>query len=459
MNEPFDKTLRNHIRDTFDHFDDGMVDDGWKKFKENKNKKKRGLIFWYSLPSGIAAALALIWLLNLNTFNTEDKKQNPIIANNEGTTTQLKPSKNAEKISVSNSNSKSENIITANAPKLATKKQVEFSAQKTLITAKQKFNIIKPTPAFVVTEKTVNEAIIIENPNQQNISSSNIITPEILAKNDDKPLFETKTITGAKPELTLEEKSIMLANALKTIPENNLNSGKQNSISKNKKKFNVAINANTYYSFTDDGVNNQLNLGLGLATELKIARNLSLNSGISFNRQTTTFAGNQKTIASLGIQSNDLITPIDDSKSTVETTNSSGLTAPEFSYAKLTGFDIPLNLKLAMKMGKAKTFFTTGISSYSVINEKYENDFIVTTVGFTGEETKSLSNTVENPNGKLSSFNFARTLNLSFGVVYPVSKKNSISLEPFLQYPLSGFGYQDLKIGSGGLSFKLNIGN
>jgi hypothetical protein len=251
-------------------------------------------------------------------------------------------------------------------------------------------------------------------------------------------------------ELSIEQKSILLANALNAIPNQTLNQKSKNT---NNKKFNVSIDANTFYSFSNEGINDQLNLGLGLATEFKIAKNLSINSGISINRQTTSFEGNEKTVASL-FESKDNFT----SPGTAGFSPSLGVTHPELGNAKLTGLDIPLNLKLDVKIGKAKTFITTGISSYSVINEKYVNDFTVTNSTFKGTETTIISNTVENPSGKFSSFEFARTLNFSFGVVYPVNQKHAISLEPFLKYPIAGFGYQDLKIGSGGLSFKLNFG-
>ena len=79
MKEQFDKTLRNHIKDTFGSYNDQFASDGWEKLVRKKRRKRRGLIFWYALPSGIAAALAIIWMYNWNTLMIQPVVKNQIV--------------------------------------------------------------------------------------------------------------------------------------------------------------------------------------------------------------------------------------------------------------------------------------------------------------------------------------------------------------------------------------------
>lgn len=130
----------------------------------------------------------------------------------------------------------------------------------------------------------------------------------------------------------------------------------------------------------------------------------------------------------------------------------------QITNAKLVGLDIPLNLKYAITLGKINSFISSGLSSYSVINEKYVNEFLIINYSITGASTSNITNVSNNPVGTFSYFTFARTLDVSFGILYPISKKSNISIQPFMKYPLSGLSYQDLKIGSSGISFKMNFG-
>ncbi len=70
--------------------------------------------------------------------------------------------------------------------------------------------------------------------------------------------------------------------------------------------------------------------------------------------------------------------------------------------------------------------------------------------------------TLQQPQSKISSnsfsdFYFAKTLNVSFGIGYPIGKKNHLIIEPFLKYPLSGLGSQQIHFGAGGLNLKFDF--
>ncbi|OAQ39542.1 hypothetical protein A5893_08065 [Pedobacter psychrophilus] len=438
MKEQFDRAIRNHIRDTFGSFDDQMADDGWKKFNDKKRRKRRGLIFWYTLPSGIAAALALVWLLNWNNLSNINKNNQAQIAKqtidkNENI------NKSKENIEIL-SDKKQDKIVKNNKPE---QNSLEFNKTKKDLepTLKNDNNLENISThnnlshLGISKEKEIsyNELIIANS--TENINHTNPI--EVNAK-DFKPL--------ATENITLQLNQNLLANqSLKkdfySLPPQLSEDKKPQTIKKD--RFKMSVDANTYYSFSDAGVNDALNLGFGLATELKLTKKLSLNSGILLNRQTSSFDGNSRSTSDFKLASFSTLAAVPEA---------------QITNAKLIGLDIPLDLKFDFKVGKIKSFITSGISSYSVINEEYINDYSIVNYSITGILNSNITDKRENPAGNFSYFKFARTVNFSFGFLYPLTKKSTISVEPFMKYPLSGLGYQDLKIGSGGLSFKLNFG-
>lgn len=210
--------------------------------------------------------------------------------------------------------------------------------------------------------------------------------------------------------------------------------------------FKFSVDANTYYSFTTAGVTDDLNLGLGILSELKLTKRLSVNSGISLNKQTTNY------VAGANASSTNTL-------SSFASKQPASVPDEVETNAKLVGFEIPLNLKYNVAIGKLKTFITSGISSYSLLNQSYTNDLSIINYSLDSAPTTTISRGVDKENeSAFSNFQFARTVDFSFGILYPVSSNNSISIEPFLKYPIAGFGSQNLEIGSGGISFKLNFG-
>ncbi|MBC7655066.1 MAG: hypothetical protein H7098_11405 [Oligoflexus sp.] len=439
MKEQFDRAIRNHIRDTFGSFDDQMADDGWKKFNDKKRKKRRGLIFWYTLPSGIAAALALVWLLNwnnLSNFNTNDQTQ---IAQKETLNKNEKINKSKEKIEVL-SNKKQNEIIQNN--KQEQKGLLSYKSNKILKPILQKGNNLEnsSTKSNIADLEILKEIDINNKELITAISTpSSIHLDSIKVKTKDFKPLETENITIPNNQNVIANQSLKKD----FYPLSPQLSEEKKSQTIKKDRFKISVDANTYYSFSDAGVNDALNLGFGLATELKLTKRLSLNSGVLLNRQTTSFDGNSRSTSDFKLASFSTLAAVPEA---------------QITNAKLIGLDIPLDLKFDFNVGKIKSFITSGISSYSVINEEYINDYYIVNYSITGVLTSNVTDKRENPIGNFSYFKFARTVNFSFGFLYPLSKKSTLSVEPFMKYPLSGLGYQDLKIGSGGLSFKLNFG-
>ena len=57
----------------------------------------------------------------------------------------------------------------------------------------------------------------------------------------------------------------------------------------------------------------------------------------------------------------------------------------------------------------------------------------------------------------MKDFDLMRTLNVSFGFNTRLSKKQSLTIEPFLKYPLGGLGSENIRFGASGINVKLNF--
>lgn len=497
MNEQFDKELRNHIKDTFGAFDDHLADDGWRKLNDRKKKKRRAFFLWYFLPSGIAAGVAFLLFFNLGGYSFFGKdeivNQEEIVANglsnrkseNKNIETEKSNPKSINPSRKSNSKSAGE-IAKTNVEAIAessydeSKKAIQTSDRIEKNSIKEIDNITTENSLAKnsVINKTTNDDISNENFESKPINNnSNQITSEketiLVIKNIQTqvldPTFNTDSssnyIRENIGEIYAQERNFISPKSSENqrlFPKSIDNKSNPNAdklalanqdVAENKdkksnqlgKKFKIGIDANTYFNFNENGLHDRLNIGFGLVSEYKLTNKLSINSGVAINSQNSVFNGSQK--------SNQ-----DFQNSRFAASNIAAVPSAQVTNAKLVGLDIPLNIKYQLQFGKTKSFLSTGLSSYSVINERYNNEFSVINYSFTGAKTSSVSSVVDNPKGQFSYFKFARTLDVSFGILYPLSKKNTLSIEPFMKYPLSGLGYQDLKIGASGLSFKMNFG-
>ena len=474
MKEQFDKELRNHIKDTFGAFDDHLADDGWRKLIDRKKRKRRGFIFWFVLPSGVAASLAIFLMLHqsvnipFQNGKTEEKSETKAKENH---------SNSFKKLDDEQSNPDKKNKKTlANSDELKIVKEENLSLKNSdyglEIEEKSlslKSNIETKNTSLTFFDKSMKKEVSVDDNLQTNLNentsfekitenatslkeseftksdkTNNIIESVVKISTQEKAFTVPQNIINQNVIIQPLEKPNEISPKL-TVSNSAKNDKKNNISTQNNKKFKIGIDVNTYVNFSENGINDKINLGLGIVSEIKLFKQFSVNTGITLNSQNSTFNGNQKStqdfLKSAGAFAGIAIVPI-----------------AQVTDAKLVGFDIPVNLKYALKFGKATSFISSGFSSYTVINEKYINEFSVINYSLNSVSTNNLTSINNNPEGKFSYFKFARTLDVSIGILYPISKKSTLSVEPFMKYPLSGLGYQDLKIGASGISFKMNFG-
>ncbi|WP_026902575.1 hypothetical protein [Pedobacter glucosidilyticus] len=441
MNEQFDKELRDHIKDTFDVYHDQMADDGWKKYQQKvKRKKLRAFLLW-SVPSGMAAALAILWLLNITVQIENQETLKPLQI---GKNIIQKPSK------------------TIHLKDKAVSKEIEIAMDNQIEVSE---NEIKKRETFVKTPKAHAEASMALASNfvvddyfflndtsaspveisAKNISLMTQLTQHSITPVDFAPSTSEVITADRKHRTSNGQTSSILA--LAATPQNAYTGDVKNAIAKpfkTLKKMRLGLDASTFMNFTQEGVNEDLNLAVGIISEYRLSNKFSISSGFNLNKQTAAFISNNP-------QQNNTATE------KAFTNAVAAVVTQNFSNARLVGIDIPLQVKYTSSSKKINWFISSGFSSYTLLNERYLNNISVVNYSFTGVETNNIVLEEENNNNLFSNLQLARTLNFSVGINIPVKNVTSLAIEPFIKYPLRTVGNERLEIGSSGVSFRLNL--
>lgn len=190
-----------------------------------------------------------------------------------------------------------------------------------------------------------------------------------------------------------------------------------------------------------------MNLGAGFTSDFRITNNLKLSTGVAIGQNSLSYNDNKATPSS-GANAAFASSPITAfTLNAVTALNATRVENVNRKYnASLVGLDIPINLKYQFNPQKSDTYVSAGLSSGTFINETYQYVYA------------NAQNAIENStHNSFNSFDFAKTLNVSFGVGYPLGKSNRLIVEPFLKYPLDGLGSQQIRFGAGGINLKLNF--
>ncbi len=429
MKEQFDKVFRDHIKDTFDEYDDGLSHDGWLQYQRKlRNKKRRAVLLW-TLPSGVAASLLLLLFFKAdNTF--ENRNDNQIIARTqvekEIAITSAPDIKNPELASEVEAPIPVIRQHTVTTPMSDLESSENIGSKHLIYSASESMS----KEVIDMRELPVKaEELIVQNPHE----GPSITTPE------------TTTLPG---NLFNENETPVYAEVSQAPPSSFAydDAKKDKMPFKNKlRNLRLSLDASTYMNFSDAGINDDINVAVGLVSEYQITKNLSINSGINVNRQSSSFT---QTVPA----------PQDNIQNAMALTNSiASVVNGQFTNAKLVGLDIPFNIRYSTANKKLNWFVSSGISSYALINEKYFNNFSVTSFAFSGVETSTVSTVEEHSENPISSFQLARSLNFSFGISFPLKKVTTLSIEPFIKYPLRQFGQQNLTLGASGVSLKMHL--
>lgn len=471
--ENFDEELKNRIKQVFEEYDDGAANKGWNLLREKYPEKKRDKYFfwWAGLAALFLVALLFGLFLSGNLKNNHlklVKQPKKDFVSTSGQTAsahknyapvQNSPAKKPLHYPVRTSiaHTKKTSVKTASpliANRLPQQQNTEQAAVEPVNTKKTPVKTVWPLLAQTVKdrpEKTNRQTTKPENQPKTATQNNTVFTgikkgsvaDSILKTAPVRPAALSDSSQKKQPQLLVKTTNPATTKSpivKKAAPIKKL-SGKLS-------KFGFGLFAGAHLNYAK-GSNNQLGLGAGWSVDFRIGKNLKLVSGLGLMQNKLRYSQGVSASTQSAATSYSAPQPVQATTS-VQTSNISSMDA------SLLALDIPVNLAYTFLPGKNSISVSAGLSSTTFATEVYDYHYNVFTAAATagGVAAASTQNLQERKN--FNSFNFAKTLNLAIGFAYPLGK-NKLLVEPFLKYPLGGMGLQQLKFGSAGINFRINL--
>jgi hypothetical protein len=289
----------------------------------------------------------------------------------------------------------------------------------------------------------------------QETFSNRIINPVDLARLN---LTVSESLTSAFDDkltiatVTINESAVSLApTILEDLPINKeINkpqiSRKRENDKTNRKEQKTAFSifAGSYFNYAE-GSEKQLNYSAGVTSDIRLSKNLKFSTGLNIASNSLSYG---KSLPENASNSSDFSAIKAGAASVGNFTNLINY------HATLLVLDFPVNIKYQFYPESDKFYVSAGLSSGTYLTESYVYQYI--------NFNPTSGNYVSGPQNQkekkqLNDFDLGRTLNFSLGLNTPFGKKQTISIEPYLKYPLGGLGSENLKFGSMGINLKFHF--
>lgn len=423
MKESVDKKLKERIIEVFDSYDASGAEQGWQELRKKHPKKPaKRLIFWWSS--------AAVFLLISGTF---------LLLKNTDQTNQSKIS-----VSKNKSESISEDTI-SKQPDLAMKISGNDS---TRLPAFQ-----NPVINHKKSGKHGNPSLKLLN-NPQKISSEKVIALNTAA-HDPEPITDPGEPVSLRVHIDqpLQLKQDNIKAEIKIAEPNSFHHRQKNqTLSENEpgirkeeipnnKKLELSFYAGPFFNYAE-GSGNTMNLGAGITSDIPLSKRFTLTAGAAIAENTLIFRDKLPINSYLAFDTNQ-------QPNALQSGNISQISKFE---AHIINLDLPVNLKYSISRDPNKVFISAGLSSFAYLKETYRYSYN-SLHNSTSQFSSSRDKVINKNSGK---FDMAQILNLSFGLTR-TARSHDLIFEPFVKYPLGALGSQNIRFGSAGINFKLNI--
>ncbi|MBE9585061.1 outer membrane beta-barrel protein [Mucilaginibacter sp. JRF] len=459
MKDELNDDLKRRISEVFDNYEDQGADAGWMLLREKfpAPARNRGVmkLWWLSAAAVILLCLGLgLWI----RFDQPDQN-NQIAVTKPVKKAQPEVSKVDDSPAVKKEDTNTENNTSATrptadnyaatgfkpaAPTLA--KPAESVLAEQAVTAARRGVAENNSEAPSLIASTVNRGkkdSVISTPRPQ-AAQQQYIAAAPVEKTDN--VATTKQPGTDQPTVTAPKKNI---DAMFEADYAKNNTKKQEK--KSEKLVNFGVYAATYVNYAK-GSDNRVNVGAGVSSDFRLTKNLKLSTGVSIAQNS--FNYNVSSPMQLTNAAADASVVANSLKAGDEKAFNTSIAAPTLQNynASLMGLDVPVNLKYEFNPEKNDTYISAGLSSGTFLNQNYNYRYNYSSLS--RDDNRVVTERVEEGAGN---FYFAKTLNVAFGIGYPLGKSNRLVIEPFVKYPLDGLGAQQIKFGAGGINLKLNF--
>jgi len=478
MKNPVDSMLTSRIKQVFDEFEDPAADAGWEQLrKKYPERNRRPLTLWLSSAAAILIFVTGLWFVNSQetpmvmtpvkeekSFGRTDKSTPLNTADSVNSTktaekrlSELRIPKRLKERSLAIAEPETAKVLTATPP--VTSSQVEplnlsglealaeQSPEKVRAMGLKDEIPFSRAATLVIKNQQDFDKVQIEQAVQPTYIKDGKITT--IALEDEIPLSRAATL-AIEDRQDFDKVQIEQAKKPTYIKEFNPdpveNEKKVENANAKRQKLALSLFAGSYFNYAE-GSENQLNFGAGFTSDIRLSRNLKLSTGLSIASNSLDYDSGQDVPESAASSFNSV------APSTGQNASRDLTTITRYSASLLT-LDIPVNIKYEFVPESDKIYVLAGLSSGTYLNETYGYQYrnFNTASGYYSSQAKA-----QEIKRQLNDFDFARTLNLSFGISTPFGKTQTISFEPFVKYPLGGLGTENLKFGSTGINLKIRF--
>jgi len=482
--EQLDNEFKKRIKEVFDHYEDDTANAGWALLREKYPEKQSDrAAAWLWRYVGVAALLLAVLSIGL-WFNVQHKgaknlavknggHKGPIVVNPativKNTHQAVDPSANGARQSQVKVVDGAHHTITPVVSGPAIVKQNNYSTQH--INNNSILNnttINNPTSSAIINNNTQNAVayqpatatgptLAAAAAKKPVVGNAQAGTSTALVTNNTNPKSPEISKQPAAPVIAmLDTNKKAPAPIAKKQPDKSIQSlfdndskyaaahNNTNDLKIKARSVVFGVYAATYINYSK-GSNNQFNAGGGISADIKLTENLSIVTGVaiaqnSFNYNTLTSTSPLFPATAMSFNTHGNAADLEQLNPTSKDLN-----------ASLVGLDVPIDLKYLFNPKKGNLYVTAGLSSGGFINETYSYS---TSYNIDNNTQPTQDATTKR---SFDNFYFAKMLNLSFGVGYPMGNGSKLFIEPFVKYPIAGMGDQHILFGSGGVNLKFNF--
>lgn len=447
MKEMTDQELTDKISQVFENFEDPGAARGWQELRKKYPENNRYILLWWGAAAAVLLIVGSLWFVLPDKNGTDEVASSIAIKQKDDAqiTTEPDAAMQNEKRSESEGS-----IDRQNAAELVA---VLPSKNSPSVNSSPIRNNIagRPSPELGLNTIDKQQTVLVESvevPTDPIQSVTQNIASTLLSQPIDPPIEGSNQLSARDSMVEISAKTLALA---QTSPQADKLYPKVGKVSKSSKKANTEKSAFSFYAGSyinySSGSETKLNFGAGFTSDIRLASNLKLSTGLALANNSLTYndgkpASSKDNVAFRAVPGFG-----------ASFSGNNNLTTITRYDANLLALDIPVNLKYLIIPKDNKLYLMAGLSSGTYLAETYSLDYRnYSAAGSLVNQTQGLEEKKQ-----LQTFDLARTLNISFGYSSNIGKNQNITIEPFLKYPLGGLGSEDLKFGSTGLNLKLNF--
>lgn len=406
--EDIDQLFREGLNPAEDHFT--APGSAWGNMEQrlNRYERRKGAILWLTRLGGVAALILLFYVVgNLFTEQRLKNKEKVIVEQKDIKQAPAKPSKQQQAQKLPDNqpqldDSLGQGITTLKRPStgenLALHKKQEKANQRTDLFATNREGKTKDMDTLqketINLENTAVSPEIIEQEENPEVTEPQPNTPKEISR-PKEPVYTTIDEEVQKP---LTERPVH--------------------------KMALSLMAAPAYNGVGNLNNGSMGEDIGLLVSLEVARNWKFSTGGIY----------AKKLYDAGF------------KDYKPENNIWSEYYPQTVNADCRVLDIPLNLSYTFLKGKDRTVsIGTGLSSYIMLSEDYRFTYAETDID------TPLNYRIVNQNQ-----HWLSVVNLQASIEQRLSKRVSISLQPYMKMPLTDIGFAGVKLQSLGMAANLN---